>query len=137
MRLSPHRRAAGGRLAALVAAGALMTGTACSADVPSDRPTGGTSAPQPSSPADICAGLVSYWAEEALKGSTWAGLDWEQKGLTNEQLAIHDGVLAAARTEERRNGRDAALKLIERRTKRECEAHKGATGSSENWRPPG
>lgn len=93
-------------------------------------------APRASSPADVCTNLVSYWVKEALKGSKWAGLDWEQKGLSNEQYAIHDEVLAAARTEERRAGREAAFTLADRESRRRCEEAKGATGSSENWRPP-
>ncbi|KKZ74294.1 hypothetical protein VO63_08890 [Streptomyces showdoensis] len=93
-------------------------------------------APRASSPADVCTSLVSYWVKEALKGSTWAGLDWEQKGLSNEQYEIHDEVLLAARTEERRAGREAAFALADRESRRLCEQAKGATGSSENWRPP-
>lgn len=95
-----------------------------------------TPAPQASSPADVCANLVSYWVKEALKGSKWAGLDWEQKGLSNEQYAIHDEVLLAAQAEERRAGREAAFTLADRESRRQCEKAKGATGSSENWRPP-
>ncbi|MEV7276437.1 hypothetical protein [Streptomyces sp. NPDC093111] len=93
-------------------------------------------APRVSSPAEVCANLVSYWVREALKGSKWAGLDWEQKGLSNEQYEIHDEVLLAARAEERRAGRDAAFALADRESRRRCEEAKGATGSSENWRPP-
>ncbi|MFF5424160.1 MULTISPECIES: hypothetical protein [unclassified Streptomyces] len=94
-------------------------------------------APRASSPADVCARLIAYWVREALAGSPWAGLDWEQKGLSNEQYAIHDEVLVAARAEERRSGRAAAQGLAEREARRRCEAAGGATGSSENWRPPG
>ncbi|WP_234334837.1 hypothetical protein [Streptomyces sp. NRRL S-118] len=71
-----------------------------------------------------------------MKGSTWAGLDWEQKGLSNEQLEIHDDVLSEARATDRREGREAAERLVDRETRRRCEAARGATGSSENWRPP-
>ncbi|MFE1379699.1 hypothetical protein ACFW6S_12240 [Streptomyces sp. NPDC058740] len=93
-------------------------------------------APRASSPADVCTNLVSYWVKEALKGSKWAGLDWEQKGLSNDQYVIHDEVLVAARAEERRAGREAAFALADRESRRRCEEAKGATGSSENWRPP-
>ncbi|MEU8518472.1 hypothetical protein [Streptomyces sp. NBC_01216] len=101
--------------------------------------TGGTADPAPhtSTPADVCTSLVSYWAKEAVEGSSWAGLDWEQKGLSNEQLGIHDEVLADARATERTEGRAAALAEIDRESRRRCEAAHGATGSSENWRPPG
>lgn len=94
-------------------------------------------APGPKTAADICADLVSYWVKEALKGSKWAGLDWEQKGLSNEQLTVHDEVLAAARQKERTEGRDAALTFADAESRRRCAAANGATGSSENWRPPG
>ncbi|MFE9887455.1 hypothetical protein [Streptomyces scopuliridis] len=105
---------------------------------------GGTAAPDPgatpaahrSTPAEICAALVSYWAKEALKGSEWAGLDWEQKGLSNEQYAIHEEVVAAARAERAKHGSAAAGALIDRRTAEKCAAANGATGSSENWREP-
>ncbi|MFC5800547.1 hypothetical protein [Streptomyces formicae] len=124
----PARTAACAALAAGILAGA----AACSS--PEGR--SGAPAPGPTTPADICTSLVAYWAEEALEGSTWAGLDWEQKGLSNEQLAIHDEALAAARAEEKRNGRPAAVELIRRQVRQKCEAQNGATGSSENWRPP-
>ncbi|MEV8586174.1 hypothetical protein [Streptomyces sp. NPDC051180] len=134
-----------GPLLAAAAAGCLLTLTAgCGrAAEPSPPPTSaptstpaGTPSPRASTPADICTSLISYWVREALEGSVWAGLDWEQKGLSNEQYAIHDEVLAAARAEERRAGRAAATALADRESRRRCEAAKGATGSSENWRPP-
>ncbi|MFJ9027092.1 hypothetical protein ACIRQP_00925 [Streptomyces sp. NPDC102274] len=105
---------------------------------------GGAATPDPgatpeahrTTPAEICTALVSYWAKEALKGSEWAGLDWEQKGLSNEQYAIHEEVLAAARTERAKHGDAAAEALIDRGTAERCTAANGATGSSENWREP-
>ncbi|MFI1399835.1 hypothetical protein [Streptomyces sp. NPDC020681] len=103
---------------------------------PSSRPATSTPVPQKSSPADICTSLVSYWAKEALKGSKWSGIDWEQKGLSNEQYAIHEEIVAAARAEEKRQGRAAALTLIDVRARQKCTEQNGATGSSENWRPP-
>jgi hypothetical protein len=74
--------------------------------------------------------------KEALKGNKWAGIDWEQKGLSNEQYGVHEKVLAEARAEQKKNGTAAAEKLADRRVREECEATKGATGSSENWREP-
>lgn len=126
-----------GRMAALLAASALaLLPTACD-EAPESATPSAPSTPQASSPADVCTRLVSYWVREALAGSRWAGLDWEQKGLSNEQYRIHDEVLVAARAEEARAGREAAVALADRETRRRCEAAKGATGSSENWRPPG
>ncbi|MFB6982183.1 hypothetical protein [Streptomyces scopuliridis] len=97
---------------------------------------GTTPAAHRTTPAEICAALVSYWAKEALKGSEWAGLDWEQKGLSNEQYALHEEVVAAARAEQAKHGDAAAGALIDRETAERCAAANGATGSSENWREP-
>ncbi|MBB4980111.1 MULTISPECIES: hypothetical protein [Streptomyces] len=130
----PRSRPAGAALAAALAGCALALSAGCGhAPAPHPAPT---PAPRTSTPVDVCANLVSYWVKEALKGSKWAGLDWEQKGLSNEQYEIHDEVLAAARAEERRAGRKAAEALADRESRRRCEAANGATGSSENWRPP-
>ncbi|SED61031.1 hypothetical protein [Streptomyces sp. TLI_105] len=130
----PRLRPVGAALAAALAGCALALSAGCGR-APDPRPAP-SPAPRTSTPADVCANLVSYWVKEALRGSTWAGLDWEQKGLSNEQYEIHDEVLAAARAEERRAGRKAAEALADRESRRRCEAAKGATGSSENWRPP-
>ncbi|MEU4271545.1 hypothetical protein [Streptomyces sp. NPDC026092] len=106
---------------------------------PDARPSA-TASPTPSptarSPVDLCVDLVAYWVKEALVGSEWAGLDWEQKGLSNEQLVIHDDVLALARAKERAAGREAAVSFTDEETRRRCAAANGATGSSENWKPP-
>ncbi|MEU6861884.1 hypothetical protein ABZ924_01205 [Streptomyces sp. NPDC046876] len=119
--------------AALLAAFALSAGTACTAPATeSPRET----APGPSSPARICTSLVAYWAKETLKGSKWAGLDWEQKGLSNEQYAIHEDAVAAGRAEERTHGLDKALELVDRFVAQRCAEQNGATWSSENWRLP-
>ncbi|MCJ1680206.1 hypothetical protein MTF65_23275 [Streptomyces sp. APSN-46.1] len=119
--------------AALLAALAL---SGCSASAPFAPQNSPTPAPSPSSPAQICTSLVSYWAKETLEGTLWSGLDWEQKGLSNEQYAIHEDAVAAGRAEERTAGRDKALELIDRFVARRCAEQDGATGSSENWRPP-
>ncbi|MFD6187092.1 hypothetical protein [Streptomyces goshikiensis] len=120
-------------LAALLVALAL---SGCSASAPSAPHRTPTPAPSPSSPAQVCTSLVSYWAEETLKGTYWSGLDWEQKGLSNQQYEIHEEAVAAGRAEERTAGRDKALELIDQLVARRCAAADGATWSSENWRPP-
>ncbi|MFD3946493.1 hypothetical protein [Streptomyces sp. NPDC058579] len=99
-------------------------------------PTPSPTSPTARSPVDLCVDLVAYWVKEALVGSKWAGLDWEQKGLSNEQLVIHDEVLALARAKERAAGREAAASFADEETRRRCAAANGATGSSENWKPP-
>ncbi|MFF4851444.1 hypothetical protein [Streptomyces sp. NPDC001194] len=119
--------------AALLAALAL---SGCSISAPPAPRTTPTPVSSPSSPAQICTSLVSYWAKEALKGGKWAGLDWEQKGMSNDQYKIHEEVVAAGRTEERTAGLDKALELADRLTARRCAEQNGATWSSENWRPP-
>nr|WP_161561675.1 hypothetical protein [Streptomyces antimycoticus] len=92
--------------------------------------------PQVPSPVRLCTDLISYWAEQDLAGSRWAGLDWEQKGLSNQQYEIYDDIVHAARAERRRHGTPAAKALIKRLAERRCAAANGATHSSENWRPP-
>ncbi|MFG2877877.1 hypothetical protein ACGFYU_23235 [Streptomyces sp. NPDC048337] len=110
--------------------------TGCSASTPPHEAASGSPAPSPSSPAQVCTSLVSYWAKETLMGTKWSGLDWEQKGLSNEQYAIHEDAVAAGRAEERTAGRDKALELIDRFVAQRCAEQNGATWSSENWRPP-
>ncbi|MEE4596906.1 hypothetical protein V2J94_34325 [Streptomyces sp. DSM 41524] len=92
--------------------------------------------PRATSPVRLCADLVSYWAEQDLADSQWAGLDWEQKGLSNQQYEIYDDIVQAARAERKRHGTPAAKALIKRLAERRCAAANGATHSSENWRPP-
>ncbi|MFJ4779532.1 hypothetical protein [Streptomyces sp. NPDC088762] len=110
--------------------------TGCSPSAPPDTASSESPAASPSSPAQICTSLVSYWAKETLLGTKWSGLDWEQKGLSNDQYAIHEDAVAAGRAEERTSGRDKALELIDRFVAQRCAEQNGATWSSENWRPP-
>ncbi|WP_234363426.1 hypothetical protein [Streptomyces sp. TN58] len=84
----------------------------------------------------VCTSLVSYWAKETLLGTKRSGLDWEQKGLSNDQYAIHEDAVAAGRAEERTAGRDKALELIDRFVARRCDEQAGAAGGSETRRPP-
>ncbi|MDJ0461690.1 hypothetical protein [Streptomyces sp. H27-C3] len=125
------RRAGIGCTLALLVALTGCGGTGTSEITPSDSP-----APRRTTPAEVCASLVSYWAKEALRGGKWAGIDWEQKGFSNDQYELHEQILAAARAEQRKRGAAAAEALIGRESQARCEAAKGATGSSENWRPP-
>lgn len=129
---STVRHATGTLLAALALTGAL---TGCSPSVPPPAASPRSPATSTSSPAQICTSLVSYWAKETLMGTTWSGLDWEQKGLSNDQYAIHEDAVAAGRIEERTAGRDKALELIDRFVSQRCATQDGATGSSGNRRP--
>ncbi|MEV7614324.1 hypothetical protein [Streptomyces sp. NPDC089799] len=128
----PHVRA--GHLVS--AAVALLALSGCSASAPAGQLPSAAPSSTPPPPVETCTALVSYWAKETLKGTYWSGLDWEQKGLSNEQYAIHEDAVAAGRAEERTAGRDKALELIDRFTVERCRERDGATGSSENWRPP-
>ncbi|WP_413100602.1 hypothetical protein [Streptomyces sp. Inha503] len=107
-----------------------------SRNAPASAPAPHSPTPRAASPVRLCADLTSYWAEQDLAGSHWAGLDWEQKGLSNEQYEIYDDIVRAARTERKRHGTPAAKALIKRLAERRCAAADGATHSSENWRPP-
>ncbi|GLF98551.1 hypothetical protein [Streptomyces yaizuensis] len=111
------------------------TGTGSAPAPPDERPSTPLSATADA--VGLCVRLVGHWAADALRGGRWSGLDWEQKGLSNGQYALHEEIVAAARTEERRRGRTAALELIARRTREGCTARNGATEGSQNWRPPG
>ncbi|MFD0269965.1 hypothetical protein ACFVGY_25905 [Streptomyces sp. NPDC127106] len=132
MGTQPPRAARYGAVA-LLAALTLGAGSACA---PGSPKSAQEAAPSPSPPARICTTLVSYWAKESLMGSYWAGLDWEQKGMSNGQYAIHEEAVAAGRVEERTAGLDKALELVDRLVAQRCEEQGGATWSSENWRPP-
>ncbi|MEV7728372.1 hypothetical protein AB0P15_26990 [Streptomyces sp. NPDC087917] len=119
-------------------AAALLTAlalTGCTRSTPPPPAASTTPSPTPSSPAQVCTSLVAYWVKETLRGGKWAGLDWEQKGLSNEQYAIHEEAVAAGREEERTAGLDKALELVDRLVAQRCAAQNGATWSSENWRP--
>ncbi|MFI8274535.1 hypothetical protein ACIGBH_06405 [Streptomyces sp. NPDC085929] len=127
------------RIAARYGVTALLTALAmsgCSTSAPTAPQTPPTPVSAPSSPAQICTSLVSYWVKETLKGSKWSGLDWEQKGLSNDQYTIHEEAVAAGRSEERTAGLGKALELVDRFVAQRCAEQNGATWSSENWRPP-
>ncbi|MER7043376.1 hypothetical protein [Streptomyces jumonjinensis] len=136
MRTPRGRRAGRAGCALLLSLGIPIAVVSCTDTGPSGRPGTSTPVPHKTTPVEICTSLVSYWAGQALRNSTRSGIDWEQKGLSNEQFALHEEVVAAARAEERRHGRPAALELIAAQVAEKCAVRNGATGSSENWRPP-
>ncbi|WP_229875144.1 hypothetical protein [Streptomyces nojiriensis] len=109
--------------------------TGCSSSAPPPAAASASPSTTPPSPVQVCTSLVSYWAKETLMGTKWSGLDWEQKGLSNDQYAIHEDAVAAGRAEERTTGRDKALELIDRFVAQRCADEGGAMRSSENWRP--
>lgn len=120
-------------LSLAAAALAVTLGAGCSSGSPSAH---GTPSPDNTSPVSACTKLISYWAKETITGGKWAGLDWEQKGLSNQQYEIMDAIVQNARTEQQRHGLGAAKKLIDRQSGQRCTEENGATWSSQNWRPP-
>ncbi|MGY0062661.1 hypothetical protein ACWY4P_40035 [Streptomyces sp. LZ34] len=130
------RPAAACALALALAAAATACADPESRPAPAPRTSTNSPRPQATSPVQLCFNLISYWAEQDLLGSKWAGLDWEQKGLSNQQYEIYDEVVRAARAERKRHGTAAARELIRQETLRRCTDERGATHSSENWRPP-
>lgn len=129
-------RALAATLAAALALAAAATACSGPESHPAPRTSANSASPQATSPVRLCFDLISYWAEQDLRGSTWAGLDWEQKGMSNQQFEIYDDIVHAARAEQKRRGAAAARELIRQETLRRCTAEGGATHSSENWRPP-
>ncbi|MEV6398957.1 hypothetical protein AB0M39_29940 [Streptomyces sp. NPDC051907] len=128
MRTPPRsslRLAASALLAAALAVG-------CS----TSRPPSGHTASISGSPADepvrVCTELVAFWAKTLIRGGPGAGLDWEQKGMSIDQHAIHEDVVAAARVEQKQQGSAAAMELIERQTRARCTAERGAEGGGEH-----
>ncbi|MFH8980384.1 hypothetical protein [Streptomyces varsoviensis] len=134
---TPARRAAAG---ALALAAALPLALGGCADPAPHRPrataSAGPSAASTATLIQVCTRLIAYWAVQELTGGEGAGLDWEQKGLSNEQRAIYDDIVRAAHAERDAHGPDAARRLIERQAAQRCTAANGATYNSENWRPP-
>ncbi|WP_369379843.1 hypothetical protein [Streptomyces sp. cg36] len=85
-------------------------------------------APRASTPEEDCRRLIDYWARAMIQGNRWSGLDWEQKGFSIDQHALHERIVAAARAEQRARGTEAALQLIDRQSREECERLRGAMG---------
>ncbi|GAA2507734.1 hypothetical protein [Streptomyces longisporus] len=126
-------RAVSRTLSLAAAALAVTLGAGCSSGSPSAH---GTPSPDDTSAVAACTKLISYWAKETITGGKWAGLDWEQKGLSNQQYEIMDTIVQNARTEQERHGLGSAKKLIDRQSEQRCTEENGATWSSQNWRPP-
>ncbi|MEU1073821.1 MULTISPECIES: hypothetical protein [unclassified Streptomyces] len=113
------------------AAGVLLVGggvVGCSSE--GSRATVVTAVPAPttSTPEEDCRQLVGYWARAVIQNNRWSGLDWEQKGFSIDQHAIHERIVAAARDEQRAHGTGAALRLVDRRAREECTVRHGAMG---------
>lgn len=84
----------------------------------SAAPSGGSPSPSATPPEELCAKVVAYWSQEILDGDTYG--DYQSMGLSNGQYEILREVVDAARAERKRDGRDAAERLIDRRARAGC-----------------
>ncbi|MEU9193529.1 hypothetical protein [Streptomyces hundungensis] len=90
--------------------------------------------PHVTSPAELCAHLVTYWAEQELDQGQGSGLDYQEKGLSDGQNAILLTALAAARTERAAHGTAAGDRVIEQRAKQGCdERYRNGTPTTDPW----
>lgn len=101
----------------------------------SSSPTGSASpVPRTTSPQELCERLISHWARVVLDGGEQANLDYQAMGLSGGQNEILLAVLTAARVELKRQGPDAASKLIDRQAAARCaERHRGGTPTGGPW----
>jgi hypothetical protein len=84
----------------------------------SAAPVGGSPSPSATPPEELCAKVVTYWSQEMLDGDTYG--DYQSMGLSNGQYEILREVVDAARAERKRDGTDAAERLIDRRARAGC-----------------
>lgn len=118
----------GSRLAPVLLAGVLSAGCAghggAPPPTPPAHPASGRSPAPPSpsprvtSPAELCARAVAYWARKVLDDDTYG--DYQSMGLSNTQYEILRRVVAAARPIRQRQGTDAAQHLIDRQARTDC-----------------
>lgn len=98
----------------------------CGSGFSSGSSSGPSTQPRPSpapgttSPQTLCSKLISHWARVVVDGGAQADLDYQAMGLSGGQNEILLAVVAAARTEERTQGRPAAEKLIDRQASGRC-----------------
>ncbi|MGW4346369.1 hypothetical protein ACWEL8_14965 [Streptomyces sp. NPDC004690] len=74
--------------------------------------------PRVTSPAELCARAVAYWARKVLDDDTYG--DYQSMGLSNTQYEILRRVVAAARPIRQGQGTDAVQHLIDRQARTEC-----------------
>ncbi|MFI2349114.1 hypothetical protein ACH492_19090 [Streptomyces sp. NPDC019443] len=91
-------------------------------------------APRSTPPQELCERLISHWARVVLDGGEQANLDYQAMGLSGGQNEILLDVVTAARAEQKRQGTDAARKLIDRQAADRCtERHRGGTPTGGPW----
>lgn len=100
---------------------------------PSARPdSGARSSPPATAPEDVCARIVAHWSREVLDGGTYG--DYQSVGLSNGQYEILRDVVDAARAEQRREGAQAAGRLIDRTARERCEErYRNGSPSERPW----
>ncbi|MFF5530968.1 hypothetical protein ACFY71_00625 [Streptomyces cinerochromogenes] len=89
-------------------------------------------APTPTSDADLCAGLVTYWSRKVLDGDTYG--DYQSMGLSHGQYQILRDAVDAARSVKRRQGQGAAYELMDRQVRSACtERYRRGAPSGSPW----
>ncbi|MFF8589884.1 hypothetical protein ACF061_00335 [Streptomyces sp. NPDC015220] len=128
--------ALGARLAPVFLAGVLTAGCGGGATGTGHGAPPRSPSPPPSSTMsaeELCVRIVTHWSEEVLDGDTYG--DYQSMGLSNGQYEILRRTVAAARTVERRQGREAAHESIERRARAGCAArYRRGNPGTEPWR---
>ncbi|WP_344011748.1 hypothetical protein [Streptomyces thermospinosisporus] len=124
-------------LAALILSGALATGCGTSGPGTASAPgSGAASAPAASSPSPgatsaeaVCVKLVTHWSREVLAGTAYG--DYQSMGLSNGQYEILRDAVAAARPVVKRQGPEAAQRVIDRQVRQGCAERYQDGGPSE------
>ncbi|MET7619616.1 hypothetical protein [Streptomyces sp. NPDC005408] len=99
-----------------------------------NRPPPASPSPRTTSPEKLCAQLISHWARVVLDGGKQAGLDYQAMGLSGGQHQILLDVTAAARAEQKRQGADAARKLIDSQASARCaERYRSGSPTGGPW----
>ncbi|MFF1375338.1 hypothetical protein [Streptomyces sp. NPDC058308] len=82
-------------------------------------------------PARLCATVITKWARQIYDAGDTGYGDYQSMGLSNGQYMILRDILDAARTERRRESKDAGRELIARQAREKCAAryrHGGPSG---------
>ncbi|MET8559708.1 hypothetical protein ABZV75_03570 [Streptomyces flaveolus] len=101
---------------------------------PSSAPTSASASAsaQPTSDADPCTRLVTYWARKALADGTYG--DYQSMGLSHGQYQILRDVVAAGRSVRQRQGTRRADQLMRRQARTACtERYRHGTPSKGPW----
>ncbi|MEV5143155.1 hypothetical protein AB0L14_01600 [Streptomyces sp. NPDC052727] len=114
---------------------ALLCTTGCTgpdASAPSPAPASASPSAQPTSDADLCTRLVTYWARKMLADGTYG--DYQSMGLSHGQYQILRDVVAAGRSVRKRQGPDLANQLMDRQARTACTArYRHGTPSGGPW----